>query len=354
MRDPVDVPPNLRAAAAQDGRSGWLLTLLDAVALVERAWSVRVGQPFRPGGQTAWVAPVTHADHDLVVKIAWRHPEGAHEADGLRVWDGAGTVRLHAVEEIDSDTVALLLERCQPGATLEALPEPDQDVVIAGLLRRLWRQPPATGPFRSLQSLCDLWAAQFEAKAARSNGLDRGLARDGIALFRALPSTATRETLLCTDLHAGNVLSAERAPWLVIDPKPYRGDPTYDALQHMLNCGARLVAHPHELVRRMADLLDLDADRLGLWVFARCVQESPDWPILAEVARTIARDTGRRPSSGKSQGELVGLLQVTTAEEHGVHEHRKQLPEADAPPPADGQRRELLVGRESPGRCVSE
>jgi hypothetical protein len=49
MRDPVDVPPNLRAAAAQDGRSGWLLTLPDAVALVERAWSLRVGQPFRAG-----------------------------------------------------------------------------------------------------------------------------------------------------------------------------------------------------------------------------------------------------------------------------------------------------------------
>jgi streptomycin 6-kinase len=38
----------------------------------------------------------------------------------------------------------------------------------------------------------------------------------------------------------------------------------------------------------MAGLLDLDADRLQRWLFARCVQESPEWPILAQVAREIA------------------------------------------------------------------
>jgi streptomycin 6-kinase len=94
--------------------------------------------------------------------------------------------------------------------------------------------------------------------------------------------------LLCTDLHAGNVLAAQREPWLVIDPKPYVGDPTYDALQHILNSRARLQANPRDLVSRIADLLDLDAERLLLWLFARCVQESSDWPGLAEVARRIA------------------------------------------------------------------
>jgi streptomycin 6-kinase len=38
----------------------------------------------------------------------------------------------------------------------------------------------------------------------------------------------------------------------------------------------------------MADLLGLDADRLLLWLFARCVQESPDEPSLEEVARRVA------------------------------------------------------------------
>ena len=105
------------------------------------------------------------------------------------------------------------------------------------------------------------------------------------ARCRELP---TQRVLLCTDLHAENVLAAAREPWLVIDPKPYVGDPTYDVLQHLLNCDERLRTAPHQLAWRMADLLDLDRDRVLLWLFARCVQESPDWPGLAEVARGVA------------------------------------------------------------------
>jgi hypothetical protein len=50
--------------------------------------------------------------------------------------------------------------------------------------------------------------------------------------------------LLCTDLHGDNILAAQRELWLVIDPKPYVGDPAYDLLQHMLNCEDRLAAAP--------------------------------------------------------------------------------------------------------------
>ena len=74
------------------------------------------------------------------------------------------------------------------------------------------------------------------------------------------PSAEPAESvLLCTDLHAGNVLRAAREPWLVIDPKPYFGDRTYDAMQHMLNCTERLTRGPRRFAQRMADLLDLAA-----------------------------------------------------------------------------------------------
>jgi hypothetical protein len=38
----------------------------------------------------------------------------------------------------------------------------------------------------------------------------------------------------------------------------------------------------------MADLLAVDRDRLLVWLFARCVVESLDWPTLAPVARLVA------------------------------------------------------------------
>jgi streptomycin 6-kinase len=281
------VPRNL---LPEGSLTGWIAVLPGIVGELVDRWSIdEVGDPFQPGGKSAWVAPVRiGARFDLVLKVGWRHTEAADEVAGLREWDGDGTVRLHDSVELD-ETVALLIERCLPGTSLAITPEPDQDVVIAGLLRRLWREPQPGHPFRPLQLMCDQWADQFEAKLAAGRGrLDPGLARTGIELFRSLPATAERDVLLCTDLHAENVLTAEREPWLVIDPKPYVGDPTYDALQHMLNCDGRLGSDPHALALRMADLLGLDPERLLLWLFARCVQESPDWPGLAEVACRLA------------------------------------------------------------------
>jgi len=94
--------------------------------------------------------------------------------------------------------------------------------------------------------------------------------------------------LLCTDLHGDNILAAQRAPWLAIDPKPYVGDPAYDVLQHMLNCEDRLAAHPAALAARMAGLAGVDAGRVRLWLFARSVQESIGSPLMCQVARKLA------------------------------------------------------------------
>jgi streptomycin 6-kinase len=219
--------------------------------------------------------------------VARRHPEADHEADGLRQWAGDGTVELFAVEET-ADTVALLLERCRPGTALRVRPEPEQDTVIAGALLGLWREPRPGHRFRPLQAMCDMWADAWEGqRAAGLRGLDDGLDRTAVGLLRELPATAERNVLLCTDLHAGNVLAARRRPWLVIDPKPYVGDPAYDVVQHLLNCGERLRTEPRDLVRRMADLAGVDGDRVLLWLFARCVQEAPRWPGLAEVVPLI-------------------------------------------------------------------
>jgi streptomycin 6-kinase len=96
--------------------------------------------------------------------------------------------------------------------------------------------------------------------------------------------------LLVTDLHAGNVLAAQREPWLVIDPKPFVGDPAYDAVQHLLNCAERLHADPGGLTARMAHLLEVDLVRLRRWLFARCVLEAPGDPALPDVAIRIPID----------------------------------------------------------------
>jgi streptomycin 6-kinase len=82
--------------------------------------------------------------------------------------------------------------------------------------------------------------------------------------------------LLATDLHAGNVLRSEREPWLVIDPKPFVGDPAYDATQHLFNCTERLLSDPKGTIHRMAYLLGVDYERVRLWTFARAAAEPRD------------------------------------------------------------------------------
>jgi streptomycin 6-kinase len=292
---PFAVPRYLAETARRDHAvRGWIAELPAIVADLAGRWSLQVGEPFQPGGQCSWTAPVTGpAGTGLVLKVGFRFPGGEErdEAAGLRLWDGNGAVRLHAACETGS-AYGLLIERCLPGTPLgQVLPGPDQDQVVAGLLRRLWAQPHAAYPFRPLAQMCAAWAEEFEQEYAAAGAVDRvdpGLARAGTALFRALPETPQDRVLLCTDLHADNILAAQRAPWLVIDPKPYVGDPAYDVLQHMLNCEDRLGADPAALANRMAGLAGVDAGRVRQWLFARSVQESVGSPLMRQVARRLA------------------------------------------------------------------
>jgi streptomycin 6-kinase len=198
--------------------------------------------------------------------------EAAHEIPGLRFWDGYPTVRLLAADE---DLHALLLERCLPGTPLRDLDEPKQAAVIAGLLRRLWRVPPAPHVFRPLSGMIDCWIDETLLDAA--NWPDAGLVREGIGLLRDLSRDDCAAVLLATDLHAGNVLRAQREPWLAIDPKPFLGDPAYDLTQHLLNCRGRLAADPDSVIARFSDLAGVDRKRVQLWTFARLAGGVGDW-----------------------------------------------------------------------------
>jgi streptomycin 6-kinase len=254
-------------------RAAWLDRLPHALLDLQHRWSLTLHAPFDgEEGSCAWVAPVTRADgSSAVLKLGMPHMEGAHELPGLRFWNGDPTVRLL---ESDAGLDAMLLERCIPGIALRVLPEREQDIVIAGLLRRLWRKPETPHPFRPLSALTEYWSGETLAKA--EHWPDRSLVREGLRLFAELPRTACTEALLATDLHAGNVLRSEREPWLVIDPKPFVGDPAYDVTQHLINCEARLRADPAGTICRIAELAEVDRERVRLWMFARAAAEQHD------------------------------------------------------------------------------
>ena len=251
----------------------WIERLPIAVRELERRWSLTLGAPYEDAS-CAWVAPATLGDGSTaVLKLGMPHFEGKDEIPGLRFWNGDPTVRLL---EADEELGAMLLERCDPGTSLRTLPEPERDLVITGLLRRLWRPAPESHSFRRLACLLEHWSKEAEGHAEKWP--DAGLVREGLRLFRELPRTATTSVMLATDLHAGNVLRSARESWLVIDPKPFVGDPAYDATQHLFNCATRLRSDPSGTIGRIADLLGVDRERVRLWTFARAAAEPrSDW-----------------------------------------------------------------------------
>jgi streptomycin 6-kinase len=291
------VPAYLQASAAAGGPTWatWMAALPARVEQLCTRWQLVLDEPFEPGGNCSWVAPGTDADgRDVVLKVAWQHTEALHEAEGLAALGGQGAAELYAFDHIADDTTALLLERCRPGTELRERPEAEQHVVVTDLLRSVWAvELPPDHPFRPLSVMADDWVARAEARLdADPSRFDGGLAREGLMLFGELSRSGPAEVLLFTDLHAGNVLSGQRRPWLLIDPKPYVGDPHYDVVQHLLNCNASLRADPIELLSTVADLAGLDARRVRQWLFARCVQESlgdwTPWPDLDLVLRKLS------------------------------------------------------------------
>ena len=286
----IRVPKTIIANSGKSAeRVAWLEHLPATIEELQREWSLEVGPSFEGAEITAsFVAPAQRADGTCaVLKVGMPHFEALQEIDGLRFWSGDPTVHLLAA---NTERNAMLLERCETGTSLRELPEPEQGTIIATLLRRLWRKPSTPHRFRPLAALTDYWSQ--ETLAQQNNWPDKDLIREALHLFHALPRSATTEVLLATDLHAGNVLRARREPWLVIDPKPFVGDPAYDATQHLFNCFERLRSNPRDMIHRIADLLELDAERVRLWTFARAAAEPRvDWhhePTL-QLARALAR-----------------------------------------------------------------
>jgi streptomycin 6-kinase len=65
------------------------------------------------------------------------------------------------------------------------------------------------------------------------------------------------------DLHHDNILEAERAPWLAIDPQGVVGEPAFEAGALLRNPLASVRTWP-DLAARTARRLDILAERMGL------------------------------------------------------------------------------------------
>ena len=270
------------AEGTAEGRA-WLEQLPRLVEECAAQWELALGPPF-PYAYASLAAPARLPDGgEAVLKICFPHRESEHEGDALQLWAGNGAVRLLAH---DRERWALLIERCRPGTALREVDEGSALDVLAGLLPRLW--VPAGEPFRSLAEEAAGWAASLEASWERAGRpFERELLDAALAALAELPSSQGERVLLHQDLHADNVLRAEREPWLVIDPKPLVGEREFSLAPIVRSFE---LGHSKHGVRRRLDRLSaelgLDRERARGWAIAQTIAWSFDSEYLPEHGET--------------------------------------------------------------------
>jgi streptomycin 6-kinase len=256
----------------------WLDELPVRVAEYERLWAIQVGPPFANLSYN-YVAPATRADGEQVIlKCGMPHPELTSEIAALRLWDGHGCAQLIAS---DLDGGALLLERLLPGTMLLDLTDDDKTTRIAAqAMRALWRPAPPA-PEDTVFPTTARWASGLRRLRATYDGGTGPLPADMViraeALFLELLASSGAPMLLHGDLHHENILAAERAPWLAIDPKGLIGEAEYEIGALIRNPLPRLLASPDvtaTLARRfdiLAETLGFDRQRMIAWSYAQAI-----------------------------------------------------------------------------------
>jgi streptomycin 6-kinase len=216
-------------------------------------WHLTLGEEYSPGA-AGRAYRATRADGTpAVLKVIHPHREAMQEADALGRWDGDGAVRL--LERTD-DGLGILLERCEPGTPLSAW-DGDRLGVLIDLLPRLWKD--ATG-FTTLSDEVDWWVEEGE------------LDDEALGLARELAPTQGELVLVHQDLHGDNVLAAQRAPWLVIDPKPLAAEREFSVAPIVRSSE---LGHSRREVRyrldRLCEELSLDRERARGWTVVQTI-----------------------------------------------------------------------------------
>lgn len=272
VRQVIDIPAELAASQAEyNGERGraFIAALPHLAADFLNRWRLHPdGQPMH--GVCALVLPVTR-DADgtpAVLKLQLLDEESAGEPLALRAWHGDGAVRLL---DHDEPTGTLLLERLNPARTLAHRPVHEAVEVMAGLLAHLHATPAPPG-LRTLGAVTQGMLDQTPHLLPHiPDPRTRRIVADCAAAVREVAGDPG-DRLLHWDLHDENVLAADRADWLAIDPKPLAGDPGFDLWPALDNR-----YDPDDVLWRfdaMTAVMGLDRDRARAWTLGRVLQNA--------------------------------------------------------------------------------
>lgn len=273
----IGIPEGLaRGTIDREGERGaaWIAGLPAIVEDLLERWACVPDGEVTHGGVGLIVPVRERSGGRYVLKVSFPHPGNVHEPDAFEAWQGRGAVFLH---RRDDARFALLLERARM-STLAALRSDDETVVtVAGRLNHRLAVPAPAGLPR-LRDRAGAWEAELRGDAAElGHALPPRVVDAAVATARCLGSDQP-DTLVHGDLHAGNILRADREPWLAVDPKGCAGDPAYDggtllkSRAESLMRADDLTKTVHRLVDAFAEAAQLDRERVVRWAQFHAVQ----------------------------------------------------------------------------------
>jgi len=271
-----DLPQNFtRTITGMFGADGekWLVSLPRIVAEISADWSLTVAEPLK-NLSYHYVAPCVCADgEEAILKIGFpeEKTEFLSETKTLRLYNGEGTVRLLRTNE---KRYAMLLEKLVPGETLGKMClQDDRETVRIGadILIKIVREAPEEHGFHKL----DDWYSGL--RRAKETAFPAEIVKNARRLYQELSGKTKRKFLLHGDFHHENILSATRAPYLVIDPKGLIGDPGYD-IGVFLNNHRNWLEGERDMeikldsaVEQFSTVMKIPAVDIRNWAFIQCI-----------------------------------------------------------------------------------
>jgi streptomycin 6-kinase len=215
------------------------------------------------------------AIHPAVLKAGLVTPETAEEHAALTHWAGRGAVLL-----LDADPAEgfLLLERLHGDIPLRSLAEAKAMLEATSLLRRLWTKPAPGHSFTPVTEQVGMRLGRLREHRDLAVRVDAArLLDEAVEIATGLLTSTEERFLLHGDFHHGNVMAADRSPWLAIDPQPLVGERAYDLAWLAQDRKETLTAAPgpqgaaRRRLHQLSDAVEVDLDRLRGWTLFRTV-----------------------------------------------------------------------------------
>ncbi|WP_217213240.1 aminoglycoside phosphotransferase family protein [Streptomyces sp. AC550_RSS872] len=259
---------------APDG-DDWLVELPETAHQAVTLRELTVERVQVPGGRSSLVVLVRRADGTpAVLKLAPPRFRPESERAALARWGGVGAVQL--LEPFVTEGV-LLLERLHPDLSVRSLPEAKALLEAAGTLRRLWVEPPGDHAFETVAERTGRQAEAMRVTASAEAEV-AGLVGAALAAREELLAAPPETRLLHGTFRQSKVLAGERMPWLAVGPDPVVGECAFDLARLVRDRVEDLIASPsgaaitRRRVKRLAESLEVDQERLRGWTLFRAVE----------------------------------------------------------------------------------